>query len=46
MAGRFQEFFTLIEMYNFWSEYANWVHVKKISLPSGATEKLALLKST
>jgi hypothetical protein len=38
----------LIEMYNFWSEHKNSVHleVKSFSLPPGATEKLVLQKST
>jgi hypothetical protein len=38
----------LIEMYNFWSEHENWVHLVETSFssPPGATEKLVLQKST
>jgi hypothetical protein len=34
----------LIEMYNFWSEHENWVHlvVKSFLSPPRATEKLVL----
>jgi hypothetical protein len=43
----FTEFY-LIEMYDFWFEHENWVHlvVKSFSSPTGTTEKLVLQKST